>query len=168
MTLTKDKIRDIEAQAQLVLTDYFDDKDYSYPIPIEEIAEANGLNVKYGKFQDETVSGILKKEDHVGSVYISATEPKYRQSFTIAHELGHFLIHADREGEILYRRDAINLTTEDQEVESEANLFAASILMPEEKFIEYWNVAKNESLLGDYFGVSPTAVRLRVKNLELE
>jgi Zn-dependent peptidase ImmA (M78 family) len=169
MTLTQEKIEDIEAQTQDVLTSYFSDKDFSYPIPIEKIAESNGLIVKLGKFKDKNVSGILKRKDHGGNVYISAAEPKYRQSFTIAHELGHFLIHSDRkQEEILYRRDVINLNTEDQTIESEANWFAASILMPEEKFTEYWKATKNESLIADYFGVSPTAVRLRVKNLNLE
>lgn len=167
MTLTQDRIQDIEAQAQDVLNSYFVDREYTYPIPIEEVAKKNGLTVKFGQFTDNNVSGILKRKNDAGEVYVSATEPQYRQAFTIAHELGHFLIHNDHKEEILYRRDTINLNTEQRTIESEANWFAASLLMPEDKFKEYWHVTKDESLIADYFGVSPTAVRLRVKNLGL-
>lgn len=169
MQLPTEKMKDIEAGAQDVLAGYFGNKDYTFPIPIEDIAKAHGLSVSYGEFAEADVSGILKRKDGGGDVYISSREPGYRQTFTIAHELGHLILHEkEKKEEILYRRDTINLTREDRLIESEANWFAASLLMPEEVFTEYWNATKDISLLADYFGVSPTAVRLRIKNLGLE
>lgn len=169
MILERIKIRDIEAEAADVLTGFFDSNEYTFPIPIEDIAESQGLAIQYGKFSEDDVSGILRRNNGQGQVYVSSDEPRYRQVFTIAHELGHFLLHANtKPEEVLYRKDTITLTREDRQIESEANWFAAAMLMPKEKFTKYWNVTHDESLLADYFGVSPTAIRLRIKNLGLE
>ena len=65
---------------------------------------------------------------------VNATHPKTRQRFTMAHELGHLLLHEDRKMIVdshIYRRDEISsMGTEAEEVE--ANAFAAELLMPTE------------------------------------
>ena len=66
---------------------------------------------------------------------VESNQPETRQRFTIAHELGHFLlhegdqVHVDRQFRLNYR-SAKSSTAEDVE-EIEANAFAAAILMPE-------------------------------------
>lgn len=167
MRLTQDQIKDIEAKAKDVLTGYFGESDPDFPIPVEDIAQSFGLDILYGNFPDDAISGVFKRGDGEGKIYIAFNEPRYRQNFTIAHELGHFLLHPLPE-EVLYRRDTLNITDEQREIEAEANWFAAALLIPEEDLRKYWLVTQDTQLLADYFGVSPLAVRLRLKNLGLQ
>ena len=81
-----------------------------------------------------------------------------RDNFTIAHELGHYLLHYKPEfGECIYARYGQTL----QEIQ--ANRFAAAFLMPKEEFIQ----AKKElngsiSRLAAKFQVSTDAVKERM------
>ena len=61
----------------------------------------------------------------------------------------------------------LNLTDEDKEEEQEANWFAASLLMPEKLLKHYFSITNDADKLATIFGVSPTAVYYRLKNLGL-
>lgn len=71
-----------------------------------------------------------------GIIYNNAIRSKGRINFTLAHEFGHYLIHR------LKYPDGINCTQEDmatwdseyRQIESQANDFAASLLMPFDDF----------------------------------
>ena len=87
-----------------------------------------------------------------------------RQNFTIAHELGHYILHS-RSGAIapmIAGRKGSN------RVEWEANWFAATLLMPE---IEFRNTALQPGMspltLAGIFNVSLEAAQLRKKVLHL-
>ena len=79
----------------------------------------------------------------------------YRQRFTIAHELGHFLLHEGQDVHLDESRGAfrVNLRSpesargEDND-EKEANLFAAELLMPA-IFLEQDLQGEDLDLLGD-------------------
>jgi len=64
-------------------------------------------------------------------------ESEVRQRFTLAHELGHFILHSDNKDDYLFVDNAkvmfrTNKTSnQDYRREREANIFAASILMPQ-------------------------------------
>ncbi|MBD0291863.1 MAG: ImmA/IrrE family metallo-endopeptidase, partial [Thermoleophilia bacterium] len=58
------------------------------PVPVESIAEdLLGLNVEEADL--EAVSGLLYPAER--QIYVNASEPKTRQRFTLAHELGHWV-----------------------------------------------------------------------------
>src|SRR5947199_7758504 len=105
----------------------------SPPVPIEEIAVARGALVARN-YVPGYESGFALRE---GSRWIigvnTATSPR-RQRFTIAHELGHLLMHegkpliTDYSVRINNRDPVSSMGTEPQEIE--ANAFAAAILMP--------------------------------------
>lgn len=70
--------------------------------------------------------------------------------FTIAHELGHYVLNHFEENPVLARGDSINLFDTRVE-EEEANLFAAEILLPSsavegdiniEQVAKYYKVSK--------------------------
>lgn len=93
-----------------------------------------------------------------------ATSPK-RDIFTIAHELGHFVLHSDFGNKKIraQRSDDSSLP------EKEANSFAASFLMPRDKVEEVYNrLHGNISKLAQEFNVSILAATWRCKNLGLE
>jgi len=104
----------------------------SAPVDVLSIAEALGLTV----WEDDInpYSGKLKRDTlHGGvsgySVIVNESEPLPRKRFTIAHEIAHFILHADQlaKGDIeetLYRGGLSD------QLETEANKLAADILMP--------------------------------------
>jgi Zn-dependent peptidase ImmA (M78 family) len=106
----------------------------SAPVPIVRIAHGAGAIVQYHQFNKE-ISGVLVREPGRAVIGVESNQPETRQRFTIAHELGHFLlhegdqVHVDRQFRLNYR-SAKSSTAEDVE-EIEANAFAAAILMPE-------------------------------------
>ncbi len=79
-----------------------------------------------------------------------------RARFTIAHELGHYIMHS-RQGQIPLQimRDGTG------RVEWEANWFAAGFLMPREFFLERAKAGFGDAELAEYFDVSEAAVQLR-------
>ena len=151
------------------------------PVDVEELARMSGADVRYRTF-DGDISGLLLRDDD-GSVVIGvhAGHAKTRQRFTIAHELGHHLMHKGRPVivEHLHRsarinyRDRRSAMASDRE-EIEANQFAAALLMPRPLLEEAFERraghrdtdATIESLARD-FRVSPAAMRFRLVNLAL-
>src|SRR5258708_59499 len=99
------------------------------PVPVEAIAAGLGIEVSYRPLEGD-ISGILRRAaDHV-LIGVNALEPKTRQRFTIAHELGHFRLHEGYEV-IVDKMVRVNLRITPggplatPEEEREANWFAA-------------------------------------------
>jgi Zn-dependent peptidase ImmA (M78 family) len=103
------------------------------PVDVESIAKANGATIFYEQFDDD-VSGVLIRDDNQTVIGVQKSQPKERQRFTVAHELGHLLLHAgrpirvDRSFRINWRRNDVLKSTDVEEIE--ANAFAARLLMP--------------------------------------
>ncbi|MCF8276992.1 MAG: ImmA/IrrE family metallo-endopeptidase [Flavobacteriales bacterium] len=148
------------------------------PIPIIKIATRLGLTVSPYDLV-EGVSGVLVLENGKGTIGYNPRESSVRQRFTVAHELGHYLLHAngnevfvDHKYKVMFR-DEKSSTGEDKR-EQEANAFAACILMPKdlvEKEISKneFDLADNDSLkkLAKKFDVSSIAMSIRLANLGL-
>lgn len=151
---------------------------------------ANQLNFKRCGDMGEIVSklgGKLKVQDtllqdpeHSGSLFVEGPNdftivvPSHtsqsRDRFTIAHELGHFVVH------YLWRRQALGievpkmmaLRKDSDRVEWEANWFAAAFLMPSAEFREQFS--KLDGDLDDVasaFCVSRSAAEVRARSLGL-
>jgi Zn-dependent peptidase ImmA (M78 family) len=124
-------VKEIENRAYELLTKF---DVASYPIPIEDLARSLGIRVHYEPF-DGDLSGILLRDEDRTIIGINSRHASVRQRFTVAHELGHFLLHAgnkvhvDREFRVNFRD--VTHTTGSAGEEMEANRFAAAILMPE-------------------------------------
>ncbi len=104
------------------------------PVPLERLAELCRATIRYEPF-DGDVSGMVHcRPDGGGVIGVNSEHSKTRQRFTIAHELGHLLLHADAEFHIdekrpLALRDEVSSQAIDPR-EIEANQFAAELLMP--------------------------------------
>jgi Zn-dependent peptidase ImmA (M78 family) len=88
------------------------------------------------------VSGMLVplsplKGEPRWAIVVNANDPPVRQRFTIAHELGHLLIHkystahADGRYQVRFRNEKSATGSVREEIE--ANQFAAELLMPEKE-----------------------------------
>ncbi len=105
------------------------------PVPVERIARARGALVRK-EGVDDHVSGFLYRNPETKRAVIGANRLQHpnRQRFTVAHELGHLLLHSGHDVHVdksfpVKRRDERSTKGVDLD-EMEANLFAAELLMP--------------------------------------
>lgn len=169
MTLSKEQINSIETKALDALSSAYDGasvEDIYPPIDLVKVAQQFGLTIKSGQFVDESISGAYQRAEK--TIYVSEGETPQRKLFTIAHELGHHVLHENKKDhEVFYRSNLLNLDKEKREEETEANWFAASLLMPRSLFVKVWQAYGDVEKVADLFRVSPTAVYFRLKNLQL-
>src|SRR5205823_4332381 len=105
----------------------------AWPVDVVGLASAYGLKVWEVDLPNNISGKIQKDGKHGGpsgySVLINSNDASSRKRFTVAHEIGHFLLHRSQIGDgltddALYRSGLSTL----QEVQ--ANKIAAGILMP--------------------------------------
>ena len=142
----------------------------SPPINPIKIAQYLGLTVYSSKLENN-VDGIYDKASK--SIYVAADSPRNRQIFTVAHELGHYQLHKEKDFDVFYRRDLDELGSPRPLVEQEANAFASSLLMPATLIRRYYEKNKDNrsqsivSKLAQIFEVSDSAMEWRLHNLKL-
>jgi len=133
------------------------------PISPVEIAGSYGIAVRFADFGagNSDVSGFYDLQTR--SIYVSEKEPPRRQTFTIAHELGHALLHSvlfqthPEEYKVLLRRP---LGAVKEPLEQEANAFAGHLLVPGSLLLKYQKLA-NDAELARLFNVSEDVIRFR-------
>ena len=134
-------------------------------IDIEDIANQLGFHVYGTEFADSNISGqVINKEDRK-EIYV-ADESYERQRFTIAHEIGHIILHHQglEEKQIIdYRKSRFS----DNGKEFQANAFAAALLMPKERAITVWSKLKDIDDFATFFEVSKQAASIRLLSLGL-
>lgn len=93
---------------------------------------ADGIPVEALGDPAETLAGFVFVAGKVGRAFVNADDVLARRRFTAAHELGHAVLHRARMGR--FRKDvSISEDAYDpDELEREANRFAAELLMPAE------------------------------------
>lgn len=115
---------------------------HSAPVPVEDIAKSLGVTVIRQPAEDD-LSGFLYRDrkKKTAVIGVNSTHHPNRQNFTLAHELGHFLlhessddVHVDRRFQVKFRSGVSSEGTDVEE--KEANLFAAEILMPADLLAE--------------------------------
>lgn len=162
MRLSLDKQRHIDGVIELLQ----ERTGLRYPdSSLFSIAEALDLEI-YTKTFTQTdnsteINGVI---EYTGStnpkakIFINSAHAKNRKSFTIAHEMGHFLLHPSEEK---YRVDIVDYSKPESVDETEANYFAASLLMPKGEFVKLVKLAAPDTEIAKYFGVSEVAVKKR-------
>lgn len=120
---------------------------------------------------------LLSDPAHSGSLYVDAPEDfrivlpahtgRSRDRFTIAHELGHYVLHYLWNPAIAGGRMMATRRGSDR-IEWEANWFAAAFLMPSSSFAHQYNLSGGDlNALAAYFDVSPSAAEVRAKGMNL-
>lgn len=142
-------------------------------MPIYDLIEAHDIGLSFEELEDDH-SGLLLVEDGEAEIVINSTHHPNRQRFTAAHELGHFVLHAqgkDRQFvDTAFNRDSASARGTKQE-EIEANRFAAEVLMPRSLIVDALPQDPISDLdvfmLSMLFEVSEQAMDLRLVNLKL-
>ena len=106
------------------------------PVDVRRAAESLGFRVQELGDLGDDVSGAFVSRPDGGVIAVNRNHHLVRRRFTIAHELGHGLLHRGRmplfvdKGYAVAFRDRQSATGEVR-MEREANAFAAALLMPE-------------------------------------
>lgn len=159
---------------------------FDVPVDLAKVARSLEVNVHFDTLEDK-VSGVLVVKGAERNVLINATHHSNRQRFSLAHELGHLVLH-DSEGDRLFIDTNMRVyqrvgaatneaysqpdsTTKPHE-EREANQFASALLMPSALVQrEAVNLDLSEetdvAYLARTFGVSDQAMTIRLQQLGL-
>ncbi len=161
--LTQEKKQMIQSLANETLNAAFECpvNGLSLPIDLVKITRYHDLDLVGVTFNESNISGALSRDQR--KIYVKNSDSHARKRFTIAHEIGHYLLHNDDE-EILYRRDTSLYNPAQEEKEKEANRFAANLLVPTELLRKYYVVEKNTYHLAELFGVSEEMMRYKMSS----
>ncbi|WP_051199920.1 ImmA/IrrE family metallo-endopeptidase [Flavobacterium subsaxonicum] len=141
---------------------------------IKKLSKKMGVTINEEDLGDD-VSGFFVMVGGNPAITYKKGDNKNRYRFTIAHELGHFILHSkdqpifiDKKPTMMFRNSASS--TGEILKEREANAFAAALLMPKKLIIDEINNAPNHiedaiSYLSEQFGVSVQAMSFRLSNL---
>lgn len=155
-----------------------------FPLKLPKIYKVIGLNQQSRRVNNLHCSGAIIPIGSSMQILVSSKDPQARIRFTIAHEIGHYLLRQKQEKR---RASIIHLNLAHVGEEALCNAFASELLMPEEefkkKFIKLCAKEKQDSKLIDprefefglpqldelckSFGVSAEACIRRIHTLNL-
>lgn len=138
------------------------------PLDVADLIKALGIKVYFEPMPGDD-SGSLTKNKKTGEwkMMVNSLHHPHRQRFTIAHEIGHHVKHGAFKDE--FTDTTFFRNGESNQMEAEANRFAAELLMPKPKFDDLIRSGKTKvEELAEYFQVSSMAVRIRAKQLGYE
>jgi Zn-dependent peptidase ImmA (M78 family) len=165
--------------ARAILIDYGVE---AAPIPVERIIKKKGIRLQFSPF-DEALSGMAVIKDNIAVIGVNALHHPNRQRFTMAHELGHHVMHREHligtvhvdkgftvfiGGQRTMLRDELSAAGTDM-MEVQANAFASELLMPSfliEKLMDFSSFGLEDvdqlNALAKRFKVSPQAMQFRL------
>jgi Zn-dependent peptidase ImmA (M78 family) len=165
-------LREIERRASALLVEHGHEKP---PIDVIRLCQDLGIEVVPEELDDE-ISGILVLQQHP-VIAVNRKHSRARQRFTIAHEIGHFVLHKSRKDAVFVDRAAMHFRNQVSSKgvdpsEVAANHFAAALLMPQQMLEEDLR-SIDESIadvhviqLAKKYGVSEQAMNIRLARLD--
>lgn len=141
------------------------------PVDLSTLCSTLGVHL-HQAYLDPDISGMLE-QDTRGSfkITVNAAHVPVRRRFTIAHELGHYVLHRNLVGNGVDDNVAYRSTTAGKyhntaigpKEETQANKFAANLLMPKDMIDQAINSGMEDTkVLADYFEVSEQAMKIRL------
>ncbi len=140
------------------------------PVPLADIVTSQGLNIIYADFSDiakgNEIAGFIDFDNK--RIVVNKDDSPNRQRFTIAHELGHYLLHKEyvqdvKKYKVLLRRPLKNGSYALEE--KEANCFAAYLLVPSNLLKKYEKLPN--SINASLFAVSEDVIAYSKKRTHL-
>ena len=144
------------------------------PVPVEMLAELAGAVIRYEPFEGQ-LSGMLYRSEDGAVIGVNSLHAAVRQRFSIAHEIGHLLLHepelhVDEHAFVAFRDLESSKASDPAEIE--ANQFAAALLMPSELLSRSIaelghnpDVSDAIRVLAQRFQVSQEAMTIRLSKL---
>jgi Zn-dependent peptidase ImmA (M78 family) len=147
---------------------------------VRGIAKKLGISIierpKLSKSGYGTISGLLLRREGSTICILNKDHSPTRRRYSIAHEIGHFILHPPEESyiDVAARSEKSSDGTDPREIE--ANAFAAALLMPEQLLcqrvprpldVSFEDDAEKVNQLAKEFNVSTMAMTYRLLNLGL-
>lgn len=130
---------------------------------LRAVVQILGGQILYGdlnEWEEHQSGSMIVYGQNNFSIYLSNLTSMLRDNFTIAHEIGHFILHSQcgvRPGSFA-RYGSTRL-------EWEANWFAAAFLMPKNEFCRICKTNNSNIAIAAHFNVSEQAVQIRKNDL---
>jgi len=139
----RERAADVRSEAERLLKRYYV---IEPPVDVERIAFGEGLRIarKHIKGDGVVEGGVLT---------VNAEHAKTRQRFTIAHEIGHLVLHGDGT---------------DEHSEREADQFASALLIPRAMLRDAAATTSDFEMLRRRFQVSREAMWIALKDARLD
>jgi Zn-dependent peptidase ImmA (M78 family) len=106
--------------------------DEVYPVDSRKLAEALGIKVHGAAIDDDFEAQLRISGDFRAIIYNENIREEGRKNFSIAHELGHHSCHGLESS--CSSNNLNDMDSQPNNIEQEANLFAATLLMPIDDF----------------------------------
>ena len=139
------------------------------PVSLEEIAR--GLGARISRAPSTEFSGLLIRKHGMALIGVNSSEAPARQRFTIAHEIGHLVLHPQKDAFVDFRKERSGGEPKPLR-EREADMFAAALLMPRKELLrDFRRLTKDgytdgiPATLAKQYRVSEEAMRFRLINL---
>lgn len=124
---------------------------------VDPFAIARGMGVEVHMVHNPGWAGAVQSDNTGATAWINAGDHPVRRRFTLAHELGHLMLHPTG---VMFRDETFAGSPQ----EAQANNFAADLLMPlwmVQPIAEH--VRYDVERLIDIFGVSRQAMQIRLE-----
>lgn len=144
------------------------------PVDVDGLCAELGIRLHKAYLEQDISGELIPQQNDKYQINVNADHPLTRQRFTIAHEIGHFIFHRHLIGEGLDDNRAYRSTNQGKyhntsigpEEETEANRFAAGLLMPKHLLDKHTKSGVNEADIADLaqlFGVSERSMKIRLE-----
>ena len=134
-------------------------------LKIEDVIKTfSDIELRYEQMQSNQ-SGYFRNVNGKWIIGVNQSHHKNRQQYTLAHELGHYILHKEKNIDIVDTTFFRNNETDS--LEYMANEFAAKLLMPEDRvrnLVDNQGI-KNIGELAEKFEVSASAMKYRIVSL---
>ncbi len=142
------------------------DRQLVAPVSVLDIAGDFGLRVFRGEWTNGA-SGCIRRDRKRGgksgfAIFTNKDHGRARRRFTIAHEIGHFVLHRNKiDREVI--DDRLYRSRLDGDLEVQANDFAAFVLMPWDLIVREMKRGRDTvEELAQAFEVSKSAMAVRL------
>jgi hypothetical protein len=117
------------------------------PVEVERLAHAEGFTIERRPLGDDDGETVGPR------ITVNSDQPLVRQRFTIAHELGHFVMHSSH--------------GTDDDSERQADVFAGALLIPRDLLRREFAKSTDPEALARLFLVSRDAMWIALKDARL-
>ena len=145
------------------------------PVNVEQLARMIGATVRYSPLEGGISGTAIRRSTGEVIIGINSNHTHERQRFSLAHEVGHAVLHREAEfhlddGVVIgFRSERSSKANDPREIE--ANQFAAELLMPAELVVRDFNLLHHCVVddaieeLARLYEVSIQAMTIRVTKL---
>lgn len=120
----------------------------------QEIAQELGIIILFEPLGE--INGYYNTAFRQKFIHINNTLVEAKQKFTIAHELGHALLHPKANTPFLRDNTLFSIN----KLEIEANTFAVDLLITDEAIAEVKHLTLDQ--MANYFGINKNLIKLRL------